>query len=454
MSVFRDRPGSLLGTAELLVSRSIRATPNVTVVLSDLEPGPARLVCESSVDGLYRQQAVNIVADREITVAFTFMPTNIEGRVWRGKETAEGVSVRIARDFHGTTTLSDVDGKYALRVWSSGDFICVATPPGKSPYSEVLIVEPDTTALEHDIRLPANSIVGTIRETDSGQTIPGATVYSRPAEERHGRTQVNAHLVRKSEADGTYRIDNLEVRALDLTFSAPDHAPRDFHAIVPAEEGTTLDVSLDRGGILRGRVVDDVGRPMAGAFVGLDPEAKDFRERTDTSTAGEFEFREVGRGAHRIVVHKCGYRVEASTVAHDERGDPTLISLSRPVGPVTLHFEDSRGNPVARVGISVAANGVAFPEEFPSRFALQCGTSPFSDVEGNLKYDLLPAGALAVYSEPRHDFLGVFANDGSQPTWRIEIPTPPVSRPDERQKRKQGRDAGNVAVRNGAGSTQ
>jgi len=422
VSAYRDRPGSLLGTPELLASKTVRPASEANVDFTDLEPGTIRVVCESAIDGLYRQEQVIIVAGKLFAIPLTFIPTSIEGEVWRGKTPVEGVTVNMDHERHKVSGVSDANGRYAVRVWSPGHYLCMAQPANGGLYTQVVIVPPDTATVPYDIALPPNAVTGTVRDADTGAPVPNARIRFENTERVSGQTAVNFHYTRYAGPDGTYRLDNLDARAIDLNVTASGYAPAESLAVMPSEDGTSLDIALSRAGVLRGQVVDETGMPVSGAFVGLDATGDDFRMRAATTGSGEFEFRDVANGSHTLVAHKCGYRFSVLTVANTN--EPQALTLLHAADGITLHFEDTRGNPLQRVGVNLAVNGIALPREYPSRFALQCGISSFSDSEGNLNYDFLPEGNIALFAEPHHESLGTYVNDGMQRVWHVSFPTP------------------------------
>lgn len=74
----------------------------------------------------------------------------------------------------------------------------------------------------------------------------------------------------RTGSDGRYRVRGLRPGSATVRAEEPRHVPWTRHS-VPIEKGAsrTLDVLLTRGATLSGRVVDEDGRPVAGAGVSL-----------------------------------------------------------------------------------------------------------------------------------------------------------------------------------------
>ncbi len=91
------------------------------------------------------------------------------------------------------------------------------------------------------------------------------------------------------EPSGRFVLDSMRPGEVEFTVSAPGYMPKRVSGVV-VEEGETkrgVIVTLVRGGVLRGVVVDDAGEPIAGAAVmAFDPSVergREFRQQRDPS---------------------------------------------------------------------------------------------------------------------------------------------------------------------------
>ncbi|MBP7674953.1 MAG: carboxypeptidase regulatory-like domain-containing protein [Thermoanaerobaculia bacterium] len=102
-----------------------------------------------------------------------------------------------------------------------------------------------------------------------GRTLDASTLKPVPRVRLEVATDSGRFTARTGH-DGRYRVRGLRPGSATVRAEEPRHVPWTRHS-VPIEKGTsrTLDVLLTRGATLSGRVVDEDGRPVAGAGVSL-----------------------------------------------------------------------------------------------------------------------------------------------------------------------------------------
>jgi len=98
-------------------------------------------------------------------------------------------------------------------------------------------------------------------------------------------------------------------------------------------------VQLQRGGRVRGQIVDDNGTPVANAFVTLRPRGNGSRgssfpeavTNTTTSANGEFVFDGLTKGGYAIIVRKQGFKPQQRPVDLSSTDDdrPQRLTLTR-----------------------------------------------------------------------------------------------------------------------------
>ena len=133
----------------------------------------------------------------------------------------------------------------------------------------------------------------------------GITVAGRVVDKATGRPLANAEVaqggdrwgndypVARTGADGRFRFGGGRPGPMVLTVTAAGHAP-DLRDLNVAEGMAELEVALEPGRVLRGRVVDTAGKPVAGATVGSDTwrKRRTLMWRTGTDSEGRFTWNE------------------------------------------------------------------------------------------------------------------------------------------------------------------
>jgi uncharacterized GH25 family protein/protocatechuate 3,4-dioxygenase beta subunit len=169
----------------------------------------------------------------------------------------------------------------------------------------------------------------------SGRPVAGADVRVIEAEE--GRRFFRMPVVTRTDGDGRYRLEGVAPGA--RTFQA-DHksyrpAVRDLE-VRPGEN--TLDLSLEGGAEVRGRVVDEGGVPVPGARVSLREGGRSWDLPSGVSGAdGGFTLEGVTDGTYRLLGEKEGF-------ARDEEGQEVVVAGSSVGG---LEIKLGRGGAIA-----------------------------------------------------------------------------------------------------------
>ena len=174
-----------------------------------------------------------------------------------------------------------------------------------------------------------SSIHGRVVDALSGQPIEGAEVrlidsrVEQETKEVAGRTITTRHFVRVGKiltaSDGSYGFDGISDGAYRLDIShraylgscpASKGRPESYCApikVIADQRVNDADVSLPRGAIIRGRLLDQQGRPIAGARLSTEfkQQSRDVRGATSGSD-GRFEIYSVPAGTMLIRVDPAG----------------------------------------------------------------------------------------------------------------------------------------------------
>jgi protocatechuate 3,4-dioxygenase beta subunit len=190
---------------------------------------------------------------------------------------------------------------------------------------------------------PAARIRGVVRGAD-GMPVAGASVTAT-------HTTLNLSSERmgnaRSQADGSFEIDQLVGGPYSVVAQAPDHPPAGSVAATAVEGAAEapIEIRLPGGGDLAGEVVDDRGRPVPRVTVGTRARgAPEWvgSELVQTRDDGTFTFLGLAPGIHDVHV------VREDTAP---AGAPSSAGEARPDGTATI-----AAGATARMRIAVPAH--------------------------------------------------------------------------------------------------
>ena len=172
--------------------------------------------------------------------------------------------------------------------------------------------------------LPAPAIVGTVLDA-TGHPVANASVVvasagATPDSSPNTVVMVTADMQATSAADGTFRIEGMTAGArYDLRAEAPEGEGTAEGVVFRAGEVVAhAEIRLEKtpraGASLRGRVVDEAGKPVAGAGVWLLREIRqpsvvgsDDAGRVSTAADGTFRARALKAGGYRAQLTATGF---------------------------------------------------------------------------------------------------------------------------------------------------
>ncbi|MEM1178121.1 MAG: carboxypeptidase-like regulatory domain-containing protein, partial [Acidobacteriota bacterium] len=216
------------------------------------------------------------------------------------------------------TTTADGRGHFTLTAPEPGAYRIRASAdtylPSRDHTFEVrddLSAEPLTLVVREGAR-----IAGRVLDVE-GRPVAGARV--RVVEPAPRRAEAAAEG--RSRSDGSYELDGLEVGPTRFEVVHGDF-PRAFRTLELHGALHRLDVTLDPGAELRGRVVGETRSPIAGALLRLEvvDGPRQPRKSAQSDTDGSFRLRGVPVGSYRLRATKEGLAEAAVTVQVDSLG--------------------------------------------------------------------------------------------------------------------------------------
>ena len=279
----------------------------------------------------------------------------------------EDVSVRIVesggppglvRELASVTT--DPDGTFALalpgHVVAAQHMDLVVDARGSTGWRRNVSVlgGGDTSRIEVEVVLQVSATVEGRVTASNGKAVTGAELTLRPLDSLDGPISM------RTGRDGSYRFESIPAGDFEMTVFASRRAPRLLAGTVEATESVVIDVLLESGDVLRGTVLDDQGRVVAGARVEatleegsfeltsgelypllsvLRPLARRSFRSALTDAHGKFELRHLPREAFFVLAEAKGYRPsELQRDGSEGSGDVSLLlePFAKLAGTVTV----------------------------------------------------------------------------------------------------------------------
>jgi hypothetical protein len=258
---------------------------------------------------------------------------------------------------------------------SSGDDGAFSIPRAPSNWSSIRAVAGKEAAVAARTRAPqielrlatARAVTGTVREDGSGRPVAGVRVTLGTGGDLDG------YEVVLSDAKGNFAFDGVASRGYALNARHPAYVIDQQQIAVGDTNSRTL--SARPMARVRGRVIDEARKPVAGAAMTFTFGGPGSRPVAVTDASGNFSLRVPGAPVPMSVsATKRGYAAGASVRRRFKDGEVVndmVITLQRGF-PLQVRVVDKKRQPVA--GVSVSAGN----DEELSRVPAAC-EDPFRD---------------------------------------------------------------------------
>jgi hypothetical protein len=260
---------------------------------------------------------------------------------------------------------SDDQGRFDILALAAGRLVLTlgfrpGEPPafrGQPPVHRV-VEEGRTTNVEVALR-HAVLVQGVVRERGTGAPIPGVRPALNPARggDASAVTDTEGRFAGFLLGDQPYAF----LYSTPRPYFIPADAPESGHLLPPeATEYTLPPIELDRGAAVRGAVVDEAGRPVAGALVRASWEpAGGLLQSLTTQTDGRGEFRLEGVDPLtdlRLTASFRGASTGAPARARADAGRPVTLRIS-PANTVPLagRVVDAAGRPIEGASVRIGS---------------------------------------------------------------------------------------------------
>ncbi|HEY5948604.1 MAG TPA: carboxypeptidase regulatory-like domain-containing protein, partial [Kofleriaceae bacterium] len=339
------------------------------------------------------------------------------------------------------STLTGNDGKYKLTV-AEGQLLVAASEPSYSPQSR--FVEVGANGASADFQLvPGGVIEGVVRDEQTREPVPGATVIAQRDAPAMMLGERAIHTA-TTGGDGRFRIAGLRPGAYELAARATKRASRapTIVGIGVAEQVSDVEIVVGSAPVVRGVVVDENGQPAPNVEVNAFSGPGD---NTDTKADAKGAFVLEGLAAgHYMLMARSDQFVPAGTTSIELAGkdvDGVKITVrhglrikghveKRQICEVQLDFDESAMSP-GDMPMLIAPVTTSPDGEFdvgPARaIAYHLSARCPSGEQGDKKIDAKPAMAdVVIEVKPGASIAGKVVDGTGKPVAGVAVMATPT----------------------------
>ncbi len=358
---------------------------------------------------------------------------NLTGRVLKaGQPVANATLLFSPGDGSGAMTdlkqsRSDAEGRYQVGLDTAGPYGVVVTSGGAmfgGRQTAVPIQVPEEQNPVVDVTVKAAGISGRVTNTE-GRPVSGAIVNVTPTGTKDGNPgHGRGGMQDQTESDGTFLIEGLDPGTYGVSVAAAGYrnAEAPTVTIINDSDVAAVDVRLEPGRTVRGRVLDANGNGIAGAMVltaaaGAPPSGRDSMPST-TDVNGTFVITAPADGLIDLTAVATGFPPARAVSVQPQDGVDIVLRAPRG-GRIRVTVVGPNG-PVA--GARVACRAV--PDYLGAGYLSFLDRTPPTGADGTTTVSSLAPGAyeLTVASDSKRATSAVTLSEGAEVVLTVPLP--------------------------------
>jgi protocatechuate 3,4-dioxygenase beta subunit len=323
---------------------------------------------------------------------------------------------------------SDADGRYQIGLDAAGAYGVVVSTGGAffgGGRSAIPIQVPDQPNPVLDITMKTAGISGRVLNTE-GKPISGAVVSATAGGTAAGSDGHRGGAMQdQSDPDGSFLIEGLDPGTYTITAAAPGYRNATVPPVTIANESDVpaVDVRLEAGRTVRGRVLDANGNPIPGAMVmaaasGGPPSGRDAMPAT-SDVNGTFLVTAPADGPIDLTAVAGGFPPARAIGVQPEDGVDVMLRAPR-AGHVRVSVLDAKG--VGLPGARVTCKAV--PDYLGADFMTMLNRPLATDAGGATLVSSLAPGAyeLTVTTGSKRATQSVTVSEGAEVVATVTVP--------------------------------